>query len=224
MKRKLTLSIISVFLGLSGCKLSLKEDIQIDTKSTAGDHIQKKAVAISEGNWNDVLKLAGDFNGDGRTDTIYEVYISGRTGKNTNKNFGSEDYEQEIEKIVANQPICKIRTTIPDIPLYLVTDDPQQTGIAEFENLGDLNNDGADEIGYVVRWADFSNINSYHIISLSGNRFKEIYSFPINEAINSEEEYLFVNNSIIQKTGAKTFKHKYYSDDAEVKENEVTLE
>lgn len=47
------------------------------------------------------------------------------------------------------------------------------------KNEGDLTGDGTDEVSYVVNWADWSNMNTWHIMSYKNKAWKELYSFPI---------------------------------------------
>jgi hypothetical protein len=60
----------------------------------------------------------------------------------------------------------------------IITRDAQQIGIALLEDLGDLNREPGDELGYIINWADDSNINSYYIISLSKKKMEAIVQIP----------------------------------------------
>jgi len=165
------------------------------------------------------LNLTGDFNGDGIKDSIFESYISGLSGKETFKVLDTTDWENNVDLVVKNAPIALFYSNIKNADTFIVTKEPQQTGISLMENLGDLNNDKGDEIGYIINWADNSNLNTYHIISLNKNKkWQELFSFPINESVNYEPELLYKNSSIISKTGPNKINYKFYSDSATVEE------
>lgn len=77
-------------------------------------------------------------------------------------------------------------------------------GLYFLHNEGDLNNDGTDELSYVVDWADQSTLNTYHIITNNNNEWKELYSFPIWEwQIDSA---IANNTSLVTSTGPSTFR------------------
>jgi hypothetical protein len=174
--------------------------------------------------FGDRLKIAGDFDGDGKTDTIYESYISSLTGKETFKTLDSTDWENNRDLIVQNKPLCRLYANINGTDTFLVTDEAQQTGIRLLENLGDLNNDKGDELGYIIALAHNSNLNHYYILSLTKEKkWKSLFDFPINEAVNEESENLYKNKYLIQKEGGNKIKYKFYSDSATVEEGETIL-
>jgi len=165
--------------------------------------------------FGDRYSIVGDFNGDDKVDTIYESYISSLTNKETYKKQNNKDWENNLDLIVKQLPVTRLYTSIPKVDTFIVTKEVQQIGLFHFRNLGDLNEDGKDEIGYAINWADNSNLNSYHIVSIIDNKFKEVFSFRINEMLCYEgSEDLFDNKEFIQKTGSKTIKYKFYSDSA----------
>jgi len=168
------------------------------------------------------LNISGDFDGDGKKDTIFESYISEMTGRETFKTLDSSDWEENIGLVIKNKPISRLYSSINGVDTFIVTKELQQAGISMFENLGDLNNDKGDEIGYLINWTDYSNLNTYHILTLSkGKKWKELLSFPINEAVSFDPENLFKDSSIINKVTAKTMKYKFYSDSATVEEGVI---
>ncbi len=171
------------------------------------------------------LKLPGDFNGDGKIDTVFESYISKLTGKEDFKILDSTDWESNVDLIIENKPISRLYFDIEATDTFIVTKEPQQTGISLLENLGDLNGDKGDELGYIIKWADESNLNTYHIITLTNEKkWKELFSFPINESVNYETENLLEGKFILMKIGPNKIKYKYYSDSASVEQGEKTLQ
>jgi hypothetical protein len=165
------------------------------------------------------LSIEGDFDGDGKKDSLFESYISELTGKETYKILDSTDWEENIGLVIKNAPITRLYSNIKTVDTFIVTEELQQIGISLIENLGDLNNDNGDEIGYIIDWADNSNLNHYHILTLSKNKkWEELFNFPINESVNYEPEYLFKNLSIVNKAGVNKINYKFYSDSATVEE------
>ena len=165
--------------------------------------------------FGDRYSIVGDFNGDRKVDTVFESYISSLTNKETYKKQNTVDWENNLDLIIKKLPVTRLYASIPRVDTFIVTKEAQQIGLFHFRNLGDLNEDGKDEIGYAINWLDNSNLNHYHIVSIINNKFKEIFSFNINELFCYEgSEELFDNKEFIQKIGIKTIKYKFYSDSA----------
>ena len=165
--------------------------------------------------FGDRYSIVGDFNGDRKVDTVFESYISSLTNKETYKKQNTVDWENNLDLIIKKLPVTRLYASIPKVDTFIVTKEAQQIGLFHFRNLGDLNEDGKDEIGYAINWSDNSNLNHYHIVSIINNKFKEIFSFEINEMFCYEgSEGLFDNKEFIQKIGNKTIKYKFYSDSA----------
>ena len=165
--------------------------------------------------FGDRYSIVGDFNGDRKVDTVFESYISSLTNKETYKKQNTVDWENNLDLIIKKLPVTRLYASIPTVDTFIVTKEAQQIGLFHFRNLGDLNEDGKDEIGYAINWSDNSNLNHYHIVSIINNKFKEIFSFNINEMFCYEgSEELFDNKEFIQKIGNKTIKYKFYSDSA----------
>jgi len=170
------------------------------------------------------LKLSGDFDGNGVIDTVYESYISILTGKETNKDFETKDYEHERDLNSDNKPISRLYTNISHVDTFIIEKGGDQIGLYILENLGDLNNNNGDELGYIIDLAGHSKLNTYHIISLTKEKkWKELFSFTINESVNYQKENLFNGDKIIISAGQNQIKYKYYSDSATVELGETTL-
>jgi hypothetical protein len=185
------------------------------TSSELTISINKNADTNSIKKFEDRYSIVGDFNGDKMVDTVFESYISSLTNKETYKKQNTVDWEKNIDLIVKKLPVTRLYASIPTVDTFIVTKEAQQIGLFHFRNLGDLNEDGKDEIGYAINWLDNSNLNHYHIVSIIDNKFKEIFSFEINEMFCYEgSEGLFDNKEFIQKIGNKTIKYKFYSDSA----------
>jgi hypothetical protein len=169
------------------------------------------------------IQISGDFNGDGKTDTIYESYISALTGAETYKDMDSIYWEENVVAIMKNKPISRFYTNIRGVDTFIVNKDSQQRGTWLLENLGDVYGGKGDELGYVVNWADYSNTNTYHIITLLNGKWRELYQFDINEAVNYQPENLFDSTSIIKPLEHGKIRHKYFDIHAEISDTVVTL-
>ena len=165
---------------------------------------------------NERLSIIGDFDGDKIKDTIFESYISSLTKRECPKSFDTEDFEKDIELIINQKPITRIYSNIVGIDTLIVSTETQQTGIDWFSNLGDLNADGTEEFGYIINWADYSNINTFHIMTIKGKYFKELLTFKVNESINLETENLIDEKFLIKPVDKKTIEFQFYSDSATV--------
>jgi hypothetical protein len=62
-----------------------------------------------------------------------------------------------------------------------ISKNAQQLGLAYLKNEGDLDGDGADELSYVINWADWSAFNHSYIVTYKKGRWLELYSFEIRD-------------------------------------------
>ncbi|HET6994490.1 MAG TPA: hypothetical protein VFI06_05895 [Chitinophagaceae bacterium] len=209
---------------LCSCSNISKEKNKAVNNVTVDSSTRQETVAERALRTRDRLKISGDFDGDGIIDTVYESYISSLTDKETLKTLDSSDGERNMELIIANKPESRIYSTINPADTFILTKDHQQSGIFGFENLGDLNDDKGDELGYIIDWADYSNINRYHILTFSKDKkWKELFDFQINEAASFEQESLFKNNSLIQKQKDGSIKYKFYGDTGYIEEGRMSF-
>jgi len=131
--------------------------------------------------------ISGDFNGDEEIDTLRELYLSSINNKETNKYY-DVDYDSMVSLAVKKKPICKIVSNNNKIEPLIIKDTItwQLFGLAFLKNEGDLDNNGTDEIGLIIDWADWSNVNSYLVYTYSDNKWKQILSFEIRDFDISE--------------------------------------
>jgi hypothetical protein len=215
------LIIYSIFLltALTACDSGNGQKI---TSHIASDSITR-TIPISR-KIDDRFSIVGDFNGDKLQDTIFESYISLLTQEECSKQQDSEDFEKDIELIIKQKPITRLYSTIENTDTFIVTTESQQRGIDMFSNLGDLNSDGSDEFGYIIDWADYSNFNTFHIMTLKDNKFKELFNFKVNESVNLEPENLIEGRFLVKAIDAKTVEYKFYSDSATVESGRHTFD
>jgi hypothetical protein len=168
--------------------------------------------------------IVGDFNGDKIEDTIFESYQNSITKKEINKIHDSLDWDNDLELTVKNKPISILYSNNKSIDKLTASKHYQQKGVYLFSNLGDINEDGKDEFGYAIDWADFSSTNTYHVMTLDKNMFVEIFNFPIHETMSVIPENQFDSKKLVLKVSKKTIKYKYADmEDCDIKEAKHTF-
>lgn len=124
--------------------------------------------------------LTGDFDGDGKKEKLIEHFFSGLNNKKTNKFYDSlSDYGQLVSLTVKKEPFSFVSSDNTQIDTLHISSGGQLLGLSYLKNEGDLNGDGTDEVSYVVNWADWSNLNTWHIVTYKNKKWTELYSFPI---------------------------------------------
>lgn len=124
--------------------------------------------------------ISGDFNGDGKEDNLIEHFVSGLDNKETNKFYdGLSDYDELVELTIKKEPVSFVSSDNNQIDTLKISSGGQLLGLSYLKNEGDLNGDGTDEISYVVNWADWSNLNTWNLMSYKHDKWTELYSFPI---------------------------------------------
>ncbi|MCL9805778.1 hypothetical protein NAT51_12585 [Flavobacterium amniphilum] len=124
--------------------------------------------------------IDGDFNGDGKKEKLIEHFYSLKEKKETNKFYDNlGDMGQLIALTINKDPMSFLISNNTKIDTMMVSGHGQQIGLSYLKNEGDLNGDGTDEISYVINYADYSNLNSWHIATYKNNQWTEIYSFDI---------------------------------------------
>jgi hypothetical protein len=212
MNKKISIVTILLILFIS-CNEKKKENVSV-TKN------EKPIVTKLDERYS----IVGDFDGDQIMDTIFESYQNSKTKKEINKTHNSLDWDNEVAVTIKKNPISILYSNVKSINKLIVSKDYQQKGIYLFSNLGDINEDGKDEFGYAVDWADFSNLNTYHVMTLNKNKFVEIFNFPIHETMSVLPENLFDTEKFVLKVSKKTMKYKYFDmEDGTIKEAEHTF-
>ncbi|KUJ61003.1 hypothetical protein AR687_14850 [Flavobacteriaceae bacterium CRH] len=126
------------------------------------------------------LFVVGDFNGEGKKDTIFQHNYSGVTKSeiiNAPDPFQNEwdfvvewFYKQESELYLALNKNNQEK-------LYL----GEAHGLYFLINIGDNNADGKDEIAFVIDYLDFSRVNSCKIYSLCKGKWILLKQFGVLE-------------------------------------------
>lgn len=192
---------------IMGCNERSNQTAQANSDSTTPP-VKKTAANIP----TDRIQLTGKFRGTNEVDTIWEAYINPTTGKDLPKIVDSTDWDHQIDSISSNKGVCRLITSLCVDGYFLITDNPQQNGLQQLDNLGDLDGKPGEEIGYVVNWADYSAINTYNILTYDAKAksLKLLFSFQINELINVLPENLYEGKYIVQAQGNKKIKYKTF--------------
>lgn len=172
--------LIALLLCISYSKVHRKSDF-LKISFTDTTDILRKTDKMETLHKLEKLFCVGDFDGDGKKDTIFE------------HNF-SKLKKEEIE--TAPDPVKNDWEEVikwfhkQDSDLYLSFKNSNKDtlhlgkalGLYCLLNIGDNNFDGKDEIAFVVDHLDFSNLNSCKIYSLCKGRWIELKQFNIDES------------------------------------------
>lgn len=123
--------------------------------------------------------ISGDFDGDGKKENLIEHFFSGIDNKETNKFYENLEYENLVELTMKKNPYSFVLSDNKSIDTLQISSLGQLFGLSYLKNEGDLNDDGRDEVSYVVNFADWSNLNTWHLMTYKNNKWQELYSFPI---------------------------------------------
>ena len=123
--------------------------------------------------------VQGDFDGDGKQEQLTESFFSSINQTEAVKFYSNTAYEKMVEEVIKLKPKLVLKSNTAQIKDFTITDKYQQFGLAYLKNEGDLDGDQADELSYVVKWADWSNVNSCVILSYKNGSWIRLYSFQI---------------------------------------------
>ncbi len=197
--KTITLLLFSIFL-LVGATNSTKAKIQFEK-------LESKSVI-------------GDFNGDKKLDTLFEIHTSKNEKNGITEVPFIDDYDTMVDYYYKNSIQTSLKSSNKKIKnLDLGT----SFGVYCLINIGDNNNDKKDELALVIDYCDFSNLNSCKIYSLCNNNWTMIHHFAIHEAAfeYADGEILDPNKigDYLQKKKGKWF----YADAFEVLESDDSI-
>jgi hypothetical protein len=125
--------------------------------------------------------ISGDFKGEGNKETLTEHFISSIDHKETNKFYENADYDTLVQLNYRKKPVSLLTCNDKRISDLIIDPKGRSLGLAYLKNEGDLDGDGADEISYVVDWADWSNINFCDIMTYKNHKWRHLYTFEIRD-------------------------------------------
>ena len=168
--------LLSILTLLFSCDNSIKkkqEEITMSINDTLKQDKELKPV------FGYRFIISGDFDGDGKTENLIEHFFSGIDNKETNKFYENLEYDDLVDLTMKKNPYSFVLSDNKSIDTLQVTGIAQNFGLSYLKNEGDLNEDGTDEVSYVVNFADWSNLNTWHLVTYKDKKWQEIYSFPI---------------------------------------------
>ncbi len=171
-----------IILLITGCGTTLNQNsANSDTLMTVNIPV-KDVVSSNVKSFNPIwgyrFKIKGDFNGDGKKETLEEHFFDGVNNKETYK-FCNDSINGEIESLLKRKVHCFISSSDKKVDDLTLAGNDDAFGFSFLKNEGDLNGDGTDEISYVVDWADWSNLNTMHVATCKDGTWVELYSFSI---------------------------------------------
>jgi len=182
-----TLKTIIIIILISSCQENNNKNLQLNKKGLISNDID----TLKKNETKEVLEIVpvfgyrfsikGDFNGDGKEEILNEHFFSLITNKETNKFYKNANYDELVELTIKKKPFSFLSSNDNMIDTLLISENEQLLGLSFLKNEGDLNEDGTDEISYVINHADWSNMNTWHIITYQNNEWSELYSFSIRD-------------------------------------------
>lgn len=143
------------------------------------------------------LSVIGDFDGDGKQDTLFEHNYSKLT--KTEIENAADPFQIEWDSVVKwfykQKPDLYLRINIKNLDkLHL----GEAHGLYCLINIGDNNADGKDEIAIVIDKLDFSNVNNCFIYTLCDNTWILLKQFRVHESsFDFTEERMPIFNEIL---------------------------
>lgn len=172
--------IFLIFVTFGGCHSPAKQTNELKKDSSKHVIIKADTLALKRTVFGYRFIIIGDFDGDGHKERLIEHYYSGVQNRETNKFYDSlNDYDQLVEATSKDKTLSFVTSDNKTIDTLLISSDGKSFGLAYLKNEGDLNGDGTDEVSYVTNWADWSNLNTWHIMTYKNKKWQELYHFSI---------------------------------------------
>ena len=171
------------------------------------------------------LSIAGDFDGDGQKEILFQHNFSKLTKKEID--YAADPYANDWDTVVqwfdhqqADIYLALNKKNCDTLHLGL------GQGLYCLINIGDNNKDGKDEIALVVDYLDYSRVNTCSIYSLCRNQWKLLQEFGIHEGAFDivSDDKLFPNFTEIKEYLEKhdgKWVYKDYLDDFSDKKKDV---
>jgi hypothetical protein len=125
--------------------------------------------------------IKGDFDGDGKKEMLVEHFVDSSNGKELNKFFEGIDYDSIVALTMKRNKYCYIASPQKAADSLFISGNAQLFGLCFLHNEGDLDGNGTDEISYVIDNADWSSMNTCHVMTFAKARWRELYAFTIHE-------------------------------------------
>jgi hypothetical protein len=157
--------------------LSCNSQLDNTPENLTIEETSKKSIKLHKLN---KLLTIGDFNGDGKQDTIFQHHVSGLT--NSEIEYAPDPFENDWDTVVKwfYEQKSKVNLTFGSSKQNIL-DLGTAHGLYCLINIGDNNYDQKDEIALVVDCLDYSRVNSCTIYTLCKNHLKLLKQFQIHE-------------------------------------------
>lgn len=193
---KQTFYIFTLILGLLSCNSRTEKTVDNSTVSKTADNNIKLHKLEKQ-------FVVGDFDGDGKQDTIFQHNFSRLTKKEIE--YSADPFQNDWDTVVKwfyDQ----------DAYLYLTINknnqDTLNLGIAQglycLINIGDNNSDDKDEIALVIDYLDYSRVNSCKIYTLCKDKWILLKQFGVHE-----DSFDFTTNKAPKFYNIKDFLEKH---------------
>lgn len=212
---------IIIMLVLGACSQTSQKNIQsnkdtlVKIKNNSTKHVVKYYPLEKK-------LLIGDFDGDGKTDTLYQNNINSETSLPIDSLPELEEWDDIISYLDQNYSNIIITSSKNKADtLHLGAG----FGLFCLINLGDLNHDKKDEFAFVTENADYSRVNHCYIYSICNKKFIQLKSFYIHEgSFDSYDNLIPKQNEIanfLEKQNGKWMYMDYLDDMAYENEKDV---
>lgn len=163
------------------------------------------------------LFVVGDFDGDGKQDTIFQHNFSRL--KNTEIEYAADPFQNEFDTVIywfydqdADLFLTLNKHNYDTLHLSIGT----AQGLYCLINIGDNNADGKDEIAFVVDYLDFSMVSRCLIYTLCQGKWVRLKEFSIYEeafSFTNDRDTIFntIKDFLEKKNGKWVYKD-YYSE------------
>ena len=179
--KPLPFTIILAALSLFACKEHARQSQQQPAAAQNKKKIEPPLKAV----FGYRFIITGDFDGDGRPDTLTEHFISAIDHKEMDKYHYSRADSGWIKYGLADSNRSKKPISIlagnKRVNSLLLDSSGHSLGLAYLKNEGDLDGDGGDEISYVVDWADASSVNFCSVMTYKDHKWRKLYAFQIRD-------------------------------------------
>ncbi|MBL7950968.1 MAG: hypothetical protein JNM62_04555 [Flavobacteriales bacterium] len=125
------------------------------------------------------FKITALLTGGGPPDTLVEHLASRRGHVELAKYVADLCYDSLVSRAYRLDPEIFVSCTGDGVDTLFIRTGGGTFGLALLMNEGDLDGDGRDEIGYVLDHADWSNTNTYIVMSFDGYEWTELFRFAI---------------------------------------------
>lgn len=152
--------------------------------------------------WGYRFHIRGDFNGDGRQETLTEKHISLRTGEEIPKFCGLEEQDADCwwtDRVnLFRKPRCLLQSSDPGVPDFTIqTYECCSKGLIFLQNAGDLNGDKKDEILFVEDYNGCNGANrSAMLATFNKGKWKVVKEIDV-----MLDQFPYMSPEIVKKPG-----------------------